>query len=157
MKKIIVVLVAGLISVGAYAAAVKTARVAVIQPLHEGVLVLDTHLGQHVKKGQLLFHIDPTLNKMLALEAKSTLAVAKNTYARDKKLSKTHIVSPEALEAAKDAYIQAYAGYESALYNLKRNYNYAPFAGTVTKVDFYNGSAVSDAGEVMQVTESIQG
>ena len=155
MKKVIVVLVAGLISIGAYAAAAKTPRVAVIQPLHEGILVLDTHIGEHVKKGQLLFHIDPTLNKMAALQAKSSLVMAKNTYARDKRLAKTHIVSPEALETAKDAYIQAYAGYQTALYNLKRNYSYAPFNGTVTKVDFNNGSCVGDAGEVMQVTESI--
>jgi membrane fusion protein, multidrug efflux system len=153
MKKVIVVLIAGLISAGAYAG---TAKVAAIQPLHEGVLVLDAHAGQHVKKGQLLFHIDPTLNKMLALQAKSTLKIAKETYARDKKLSRTHIVSNEALATAKDAYIQAYAGYKTALYNLKRNYSYAPFSGTVTKIDFYTGSAVGDASTVMTITENIR-
>ncbi|MCP4180378.1 MAG: hypothetical protein GY756_21665 [bacterium] len=155
MKKIIVVFIAGLVSIGAYAAASKTPRVASIQPAHEGILVLDTHLGEHVKKGQLLFHEQAKLNELAALGAKSALHVAKSAYARDKKLAQTHIVSPEALEVTKDAYIQAYVDYNTALITCKNDYNYAPFEGVVTKINFYDGTTVSDAGEVMVVTETL--
>ncbi|HJO92393.1 MAG TPA: hypothetical protein QF753_03235 [Victivallales bacterium] len=155
MKKVIVVLIAGLISVGAYAAAAQAPKVAPVQSVYEGILQLDTHLGQHVKKGQLLFHIQTNLLKLAALKAKSTLVLAKETYARDKKLAKTHIVSPEALATAKDAYIQAYADYQTALINIKNCYYYAPFDGTVTKIDNYSGSCVSDGSEVVVVTQTL--
>ncbi|HJO93842.1 MAG TPA: hypothetical protein QF753_10615 [Victivallales bacterium] len=157
MKKIVIVLITGLISVGAYAATAQTPKVASVDSVYEGILQLDTQLGQQVKKGQLIFHMQTNLLKLAALKAKSTLELAESTYGRDKRLAKTHIVSPEALETAKDAYIQAYADYQTALINIKNCYYYAPFNGTVTKIDNYTGSCVGDGNEVMQVTQTLNG
>ncbi|MCP4180376.1 MAG: biotin/lipoyl-binding protein [bacterium] len=155
MKKIIVILIAGLISVGAFAEA--TPKVAQVDTVYEGIVQLHVKLGQKVKKGQLLFTMDTNLLEIAVIKAKNDLNYTKTIYERDLKLfTKSHSVSKETLETAKFNYINALAGYKTAKINVKNCYYYAPFDGTVSKIIYGNGSAVSDGNEVLDITASIK-
>ncbi|HJO93824.1 MAG TPA: hypothetical protein QF753_10525 [Victivallales bacterium] len=154
MKKIAIIVISIFISIGAFASSNKSMINAPIQSDYEGILQLDAHLNEHVNKGQLLFHIKTSLLKLAALKAKNDMKYAKEIYLRDKKLSGPHIISKKALEITKNTYIDDYIDYQTALINIKNCYYYAPFAGTVTKIDNYSGSCVGDASEVMVVTKT---
>ncbi|HJO92392.1 MAG TPA: biotin/lipoyl-binding protein [Victivallales bacterium] len=154
MKKVIVILIAGLISIGAFAEA--TPKVGQVDTVYEGILQLHVKLGQKVKKGQLLFTMDTNLLKVAVIKANNNLNYTKEIYERNKKLyDSSHSVSREKLEEYKYNYINALADFKTAKINVKNCYYYAPFAGTVTKIIYGNGSAVGDGNEVMDITASI--
>jgi multidrug resistance efflux pump len=156
MKKFIVVLIAGLISISAFAAE-STPVVGQVDNSYEGILQLYVKLGQKVKKGQILFGMDTNLLKILVIKAKNKLNYTKTIYLRNKKLyEKSHSVSKEALEELKFKYINALADYKTAKINVQDCYYYAPFDGTVTKIIYGNGSGVGSGDEVIDITASIR-
>ncbi len=135
--------------------------VAKIASYLEGIIELKVSLGQHVKKGQLLFQISTDYTQIVEAKCENEVWFYQKQYERIKKLSVTHSQSIEDVQEAKYNLQKALGSLkiEKLLLDKWSKY-YAPFDGVVTNIYCYNGSAApSDSGNcdnknaVMEVTK----
>lgn len=121
---------------------------------------IDYTAGQYVKKGQLLFVIEPAPYKDALAQSKAELssAISQNDYAKNNYMSMKEAIANNAVSKidfiqAQSAWNQSIAAIESAKaavetakLNLSYCYIRAPFSGHITKSspnvgDYLNGSA----------------
>jgi multidrug resistance efflux pump len=117
----------------------------------EGMVTMQVTQNQQVKKGQLLFSVDPDFSEILIEKNNIDLWFYKEKYERTQKLYKNHVASLEVYETDKYNYINSSLNLESLKVNIKRSKYYAPFDGVVTKIIHYTGSAVGDGNNVLYV------
>lgn len=124
--------------------------------------------GQQVKKGDLLFVIDPRKYKaeVKKLEADLKAAInqeenAKRNVYRAKELRKTSTVSQSSYEDRETAYIVAQSNKEAiqaSLDNAKVNLDYAyvksPISGTVSRAEVTLGNLVAAGGDTLTTVVS---
>ncbi|MDF1759545.1 MAG: efflux RND transporter periplasmic adaptor subunit [Coxiellaceae bacterium] len=91
------------------------------------------HEGDHVKAGQLLIQLDNSQEKGNLAQAKATLAIQRDSYIRNAKANKQHLVATQDLTKIQSAYENAKADLimKQTLFNQKALH--APFAGTMGK------------------------
>ncbi len=100
--------------------------------------------NSHVKKGELIAQIDPTILRQEVqsaqaslMQAKANLDQAQRQLARQKYLYKTKVVTQSTLDQAQDSYDVSKASYEEAQVGLeraKRNLAYADIRAPITGV-----------------------
>ena len=102
--------------------------------------------GQMVKKGALLFQIDPAPYQAAYDSAAATLAGAKSTADRDAALLKQNAIAPVTNDAAQSAYLQAKANVEAARLNLEFTRIRSPVDGKTGPILLQPGNLVSVNG-----------
>lgn len=105
--------------------------------------------GQHVKKGQLLFQIQPTIYQAEALRAASEVEFAKVEYENVKALADKNIVSQNEAILAKAKLQKANAELQLAQTHLKFTEIRAPFDGIVGKFEDVRLGSLLDEGELL--------
>jgi multidrug resistance efflux pump len=145
MKKFILFISACFIAVGLYASKDKPAVARISScPFLDGMVDMKVSLGEHVKKGQLLFIISTDYTQITKVQCENRVWYYKEEYERIKKLAKSRSKSLENVQEAKYNLEHAIESLkiESLLINKWSKY-YAPFDGVVTKIYNYSGSGVS--------------
>ncbi|MCP4178587.1 MAG: hypothetical protein GY756_12550 [bacterium] len=117
----------------------------------EGQMLYEVPLNSHVKKGQLVEQVDPSIYKDAMKSDVAAINYDKLLYKADSKLYKTHSVSLVALLAAKENYQKALETFNEDNITFKHCSIYAPFAGTVTKITTYPGSGIGDGDLIMTI------
>ena len=136
----------------------KSDRIAQIDSMTEGMLNLHVNLGEHVKKGQLLFNVntvpgdDTTYVGPEKIKLENALNYYKKSYNRLNKLYKSRSIKLADLQEAELNLQNAKNDLKVFNKNLKSSYYYSPFKGIVTKIVNYNG-CISDGGEIVDVTK----
>ena len=129
-------------------ASVAKPAVARIASYIEGIVDMKVKVGQHVKKGELLFQIKTNFTELMKEKCKINVWYYSEIYNRIKKLQKDHSQSLENLQEAeydlKNA--QKSLDVENLLIDKWSKY-YSPFDGVVTKIYNYSGSGVPDNTE----------
>lgn len=105
--------------------------------------------GQHVKKGQLLFQIQPTIYQAEAQRAASEVEFAKVEYDNAKALADKNIVSQNEAILAKAKLQKANAELQLAQTHLKFTEIRAPFDGIVGKFEDVRLGSLLDEGELL--------
>jgi membrane fusion protein (multidrug efflux system) len=105
--------------------------------------------GQHVKKGQLLFQIQPNIYQAEAQRAQSEVEFAEVEYQNIKALSDKNIVSTSELALAKAKLAKAKAELTLAQTHLKFTEIRAPFDGIVGKFEDVRLGSLLDEGELL--------
>jgi len=125
--------------------------------------------GQVVKKGDLLFTIDPrpfqaALDNAKAVEAgaEAKLALAKINLDRNKGLIASHAIAQSDLDTANDAYSEAAANLQAAqaaVQTAQLNLNYtaitAPVSGRVSRAEITVGNYVVDGSNAPVLTRVV--
>ena len=112
----------------------------------EGIVDMKVQVGQHVKKGQLLFHIEADILKAVMEKCKNSVWYYNETYKRMKDLSSKHSESVENLQESEYDVVNAIGNLQKEELLLDDWSDYkAPFEGVVTNIFYYTGSAVPDA------------
>lgn len=101
--------------------------------------------GAEVKKGQLLFTIDPRPYEAAMISAKGALTEAQSVLARAKKLIGSKAISRAEFEAAERAHDQALGNFKSAEVNLAYTRITAPIAGKISRAEITVGNLVDPA------------
>ncbi|MDF1653700.1 MAG: efflux RND transporter periplasmic adaptor subunit [Coxiellaceae bacterium] len=105
-----------------------------ITPKTNGYIkTINFHEGDPVKAGQLLIQLDNSQEKGNLAQAKATLEIERNSYDRNFKANKQHLVATEDLSKIQSGYESAKADLimKQTLFNQKALH--APFAGTIGK------------------------
>ena len=110
--------------------------------------------GAEVKKGQLLFTIDPRPYEAALTSAKGSFSQTKASYDRLKKLLATKAVSRAEFETAQSNYQRSLGEYTTAQLNLEYTRIVAPISGKVSRAEITVGNLV-DAGGTAPVLASI--
>jgi membrane fusion protein (multidrug efflux system) len=105
--------------------------------------------GQHVKKGQLLFQIQPNIYQAEAQRAQSEVEFAEVEYQNIKALADKNIVSTSELALAKAKLAKAKAELTLAQTHLKFTEIRAPFDGIVGKFEDVRLGSLLDEGELL--------
>lgn len=105
--------------------------------------------GQHVKKGQLLFQIQPTIYAAEVKKAESEVQFAAVEYSNIKALSDKDIVSKSELALAKAKLEKAKAELQLATAHLGFTEIRAPFDGIVGKFENVRLGSLLDEGELL--------
>ena len=143
MKKIVLFMTVCFIVSGLCASEIKPA-VARISSYLEGIVNLKVSLGEHVKKGQLLFNISTDYTEIIKEKCENGVWFYKEEYKRIKKLGETRSKSVEEVEESRYNYENAVGDLKiQELLIDKWSKYYAPFDGVVTNIYNYNGSGVS--------------
>jgi len=125
--------------------------------------------NDHVKKGQLLARIDPTLAQQAVTDAEANLAKvraqamqASRDEARNKQLSNDGLIAKSALEQTQSAYVvagadvrQAQVAVDRARQNLAYTNIYAPIDGVETRIDASTAEAKSAAFAKLHECEDV--
>ena len=98
--------------------------------------------GDMVKKGQLLFTIDPRPYEAARISARGTLAEATAALARAKKLVGSKAISRAELDAAQSAYDRALGNDKAAEVNLSYTSIAAPISGKISRAELTVGNLV---------------
>jgi hypothetical protein len=120
----------------------------------EGNLNLYVHIGEHVKKGQLLYYV--ASNEIFPSEylgAKHDVEIDRLNYIRQKRLSVTGSVSEEKLESALQKFredVDKMIYYANAV---KHGHYYAPYNAEITKIYFPDGSGMGDGSKVLSLVK----
>jgi multidrug resistance efflux pump len=133
------------IAIGLYASKDKPAVARISScPFLDGMVNMKVSLGEHVKKGQLLFTISTDYTQIKKAQCKNRVWYYKEEYERIKKLAKSRSKSLENVQEAKYNLEHAIESLkiENLLINKWSKY-YAPFDGVITKIYNYSGSGVS--------------
>ena len=109
-------------------------KVAIVENINQGKLDLNVKLGQNVKKGDLLYSIDPSSFMVQKVKDENNVKLSKEIYDRKKKLYEDHVLPETELELAIFDYINFKADLETTKLNIKYSYSYAPFDGKVTAI-----------------------
>jgi RND family efflux transporter MFP subunit len=99
--------------------------------------------GQRVKKGDVLFIIDPRPFKIALDSAEAEFKLAQRVYARAKGLRASKAVSQQELETAEQQYRSAKAALDAAKLNMEFTAVRAPIAGRVSRHLVDVGNVVS--------------
>jgi len=150
LMKVLVLLGVGLLSTGLYAAN----EVSEQGIPYDGMVITQVHVGEMVKKGQILYSVEMTPQIIVKNEDKNKLTYDTQTYKRDLYLLKKHIVSLATFQSAKNAYELAKASLASEILKIKHGTSKAPFDGEVTKILAYKGSAIGDSDDEVSVTKT---
>ena len=102
--------------------------------------------GQMVKKGDLLFQIDPAPFQAAYDSALAVMLGTKSTADRDASLLKQNAIAPVANDAAQSAYMQAKANAEAARLNLEFTKIRSPVDGKTGPILLQPGNLVSVNG-----------
>ncbi len=94
---------------------------------------LGYEVGDRVKRGDMLVHIDSRMSKAQYEAAKTSLNTAENFYFRQKKLYKKRMISDQVLESAKLQYDTAKAQKKMAGINYENSFLAAPIKGLVAQ------------------------
>ena len=130
-------------------------KVALVENIQQGRLDLNVKLGQKVKKGDLLYSIDPETFLTQKAKDENNVRLSKHIYDRNNKLYKYHAVSKADLELTKFNYINNKADLETTDLNIKYSYSYAPFNGKVTAIsNNSDNSLVDNQAQIVTVTAS---
>lgn len=105
--------------------------------------------GEHVKKGQLLFKIQPTIYQAEVQKAKSELAFAQVEYENTMALADQDIVSKSEVALAKATLEKAKAELSLAQTHLDFTEVRAPFDGIVGKFEDVRLGSLLDEGELL--------
>ena len=105
--------------------------------------------GEHVKKGQLLFQIQPTIYQAEAQKAQSEVEFAEVEYANAKALADKNIVSQNEAILAKAKLQKARAELQLAQTHLGFTEIRAPFDGIVGKFEEVRLGSLLDEGELL--------
>ncbi|GLB49669.1 hemolysin D [Neptunitalea sp. Y10] len=104
--------------------------------------------GEHVKKGQLLFKIMPSLYEAELQRAQAEADFAKIEYENTKKLADSNVVAPNELAMAKAKFDKANAELSLSQVHLQFTEIRAPFDGIIDRFHVRLGSLV-DEGELL--------
>ena len=110
--------------------------------------------GEIVKKGELLFTIDPRPYEAALITAKASLNEAAPTLARAKKLINSKAISRAEFDAAQSAYDRALGNFKAAELNLEYTRISAPISGKISRAEITVGNLV-DAGGTAPLLASI--
>lgn len=105
--------------------------------------------GEHVKQGQLLFQIQPTIYQAELLKAQSEVAFAQVEYNNTKALADQQIVSPSEVALAEATLQKAQAELALAQTHLQFTEVRAPFDGIVGKFEDVRLGSLLDEGELL--------
>lgn len=105
--------------------------------------------GQMVKKGQLLFQIQPNIYQAEVQKAQSEVEFAKVEYQNAKALAEKNIISQSEVVLAKAKLSQAKAALRLAQTHLKFTKIRAPFDGIVGKFEDVRLGSLLDEGELL--------
>ena len=105
--------------------------------------------GQHVKKGQLLFQIQPTIYEAEANRAASEVEFAKVEFENTKALADKNIVSQNEAILANAKLMKAKAELQLAQTHLKFTEIRAPFDGIIGKFEDVRLGSLLDEGELL--------
>ncbi|HJO93398.1 MAG TPA: hypothetical protein QF753_08355 [Victivallales bacterium] len=112
----------------------KEREVAILSSLYKGTVIQHVKLGDHVKKGQLIFEVRQSVLKAQKRANGVNLKSAEILFHAAEKLIKKHSISMEEYQSRRYDYIAAKTVYETDASKLRTSKYYAPFDGTVTKV-----------------------
>jgi RND family efflux transporter MFP subunit len=99
--------------------------------------------GQLVKKGDVLFVIDPRWNQAVFDQRQAEFNQAKNEFGRSEMLLANHAISKEEADARKARYEEAKAALDSARLDLEYTQVRAPIDGRVSRALLTEGNYVS--------------
>ncbi len=102
--------------------------------------------GAEVKKGQLLFIIDPRPYEAAVISTKGALAQAQSAFERAQKLVKTKAISRAEFETAQSAYEHALGDFKVAQVNLDYTHIAAPISGKISRAEVTEGNLVEAGG-----------
>ena len=102
--------------------------------------------GQVVKKGDLLFVIDPRPYEAAYKNAMATLASTKSKSERYQRLAQQNAISPQDVDDAQAAYLEAEAGADTAKLNLEFTHIRSPVDGKTGPMLLQPGNLVSVNG-----------
>ncbi|MBL0190760.1 MAG: efflux RND transporter periplasmic adaptor subunit [Saprospiraceae bacterium] len=105
--------------------------------------------GQFVKKGQLLFQIQPNIYQAEAEKAQSELEFAEVEYQNSKALAEKNVVSQSEVVLAKAKMSKAKADLSLAQTHLKFTEIRAPFDGIIGKFENVRLGSLLDEGELL--------
>ncbi|MCP4178591.1 MAG: hypothetical protein GY756_12570 [bacterium] len=125
-----------------------------MESMIEGQMIYEVPLNSHVKKGQLVEEVDPSIYKDAVKNDIADINYNKVLYNADSKLYKTHSVSLETLLAAKKNYQLALDAFNKDSTTVKHCKVYAPFAGTATDITVYPGSGLGDGSLIMTIVKN---
>ena len=139
---------------------VQTPAVAKIASYMEGIIDLKVSQEQEVKKGQLLFQVEPDYTETIKAKCEDDVEYYKAMYIRMKKLNQDQAQSLNNFQESEYAIKNAEGSLE--IENLlieKWSKYYAPFDGVVTKIYCFSGSAtpgssgnIQNANAVLELT-----
>lgn len=110
--------------------------------------------GQFVKRGDLLFQIDPAPYEAAMAQTKATFMQAEADYKRAITLKKQKALSPREFDQANAAYGAAKAQYDTAAINLAFTTVRAPISGYTSQESFSEGTlVVADQTLLTRVTQ----
>lgn len=127
-----------------YAGRIAGSREVEIRPRVSGIILKRHYLeGEKVKKGQLLFTIDPAPFEAALSKAEATRKETERDFSRAESLHKESAISGRDYDIAKSAYEQAEADAKTAKINLGYTTVTTPITGTTSKEVFSEGSLVT--------------
>lgn len=138
-----------------YAARLAGSREVEIRARVSGILLKRAYTeGQFVKRGDLLFVIDPEPFKAALAEAKASLLQADRDYRRAVTLRGQRAISPREFDEAKAMYDAAKARSDAAKINLGFTTVRAPISGYTSEEGFSEGTLVTaDSTLLTRVTQ----
>lgn len=98
--------------------------------------------GAQVKKGELLFTIDPRPFEAALTSAKGAYTQAKAAHERAQKLVKSKAISNAEFEQSQSAHEQALGAYQAAQVNLGYTRIVAPISGKISRAEITVGNVV---------------
>ncbi len=138
-----------------YSGRIEAVSAAEIRPRVGGQIV-GVHFkdGEEVKKGELLFTIDPRPYEAAFISAKGAYTQTQANFARLGKLVKSKAISQAEYEAAQSANQQALGNYKAAEVNLEYTKITAPISGKISRAEITVGNNV-EAGPSAPLLASI--
>lgn len=111
------------------------------------------YAGQKVKKGEILYKIDPARYLANFNSAKANYQNAKANYQRAEKLRAVNAISPREFDQAMANYKSTQANLESARIDLNHSYLKAPFDGILGQTKQDVGSFVGIGSELVRISK----
>ncbi len=128
-----------------------------ITPKTDGYIkAIKFHEGETVKAGQLLIQLDNSQERGNLAQAKATLKIEHDTYQRNLKASKQHLVATQDLSNAQDSYENAKADLIMKQSAFDDKALHAPFAGRMGRFLLSVGDYVKAGNPLVKLTNDTQ-
>jgi len=131
-----------------------TNKVTLVAENHGRISQIHCHAGSEVKRGDVLFELDPSLTDAQVAKAKAMDFAARTEWNRHKNLWKEKATSQSKMEQVFSQWRQAKAELAVALANQKAMKVVAPFDGTVGIFSVTLGTHVSPQQELARLVSS---
>lgn len=128
-------------------------RVGMVCSRWKGVIEEQVNLGEKVKKGQLLFKTNTDMLEAQRKISETELSYAKSVYERNILLQQKSVSLYNHYKSYIN-YINKLKDLKTEEVQLKQACQYAPFDGTITRIDRYSGSGVGEGKPVLFITAS---